>query len=135
MKKLIIPEPIRFILGGAPGLLLNLIILYISSLFFEKEGIKMIIISIIAFILREATSFTVHKLWTFKSRKDVKKEAVYYTISVLIVTTINTVVLFLFIKITNFDVVLSQIIVSLLLFKINLEIVKMVFKKPKTRYA
>jgi putative flippase GtrA len=126
----------RFGFGGIPGAILNYTILYISSLLCIK-GVGMVVISVLAFLLREITSFLIHKFWTFQKSEvktnELKREIVFYIISVAFITTVNTVLFYICVEIYNMNTVLSQFVISTFLFFLNYPAIKKTF--TKTRHA
>lgn len=122
---------IKFGLGGIPGTGLNYIILYFSSIIWKKERKEIIIVSIVAFVFKEIVSFTIHKWWTFKAKgvNKLKAEIISYIGIVILITIVNTILFYMFVKIYNFNPVISQLIINLLFFIVNFPAMKKVFKK------
>ena len=124
-------ESFRFAIGGIPGTILNWIILRLSEIYLIDET-KLILIWIIAFILREILSFSVHKFWTFKRTKEKKglqKEITSYVGMMFLITIVNTASLYVSVEKLGFDSVWSQVVISIIFFFVNLPAVKNVFAK------
>ena len=124
-------ESFRFAIGGIPGTILNWIILRLSEIYLIDET-KLILIWIIAFILREILSFSVHKFWTFKRTKEKKglqKEITSYVGMMFLITIVNTASLYVSVEKLGFDSAWSQVVISIIFFFVNLPAVKNVFAK------
>ena len=124
-------ESFRFAIGGIPGTILNWIILRLSEIYLIDET-KLILIWIIAFILREILSFSVHRFWTFKRTKEKKglqKEITSYVGMMFLITIVNTASLYVSVEKLGFDSAWSQVVISIIFFFVNLPAVKNVFAK------
>ncbi len=127
---------LKFALGGIPGTTLNYLILFFAYSVFGMAGKELVFVALVAFVLKEATSFIVHKFWTFESVdkdfKTVHREVWLYGITVVATTTINTFLFLLLAEHWRWNPVLAQAVINFGFFIVNFPAMKkIVFKNGK----
>lgn len=119
-------------MAGIPGLLLNMTLIHLADVFFEKNGAAMLPVVVFSFIARETVSFITQKKWVFKTdKKESSREVQLYAINSLVIVVFSSV---LFIYATenwkNIDVAFLPIIIGIITVVINIPVMfKIIFKK------
>jgi len=98
----------RYIVAGGTSATIDLILLYILN---SIWGIQYLISAILAFIVAFFVSFTLHKLWTFKTDEMYKThhQVGLYLITSLFGLSFNTLLMYIFVGFFHLPVILSQI--------------------------
>jgi len=125
-------QPRKFILGGFPGVALNLLIIFLSSQH-GTQGKELLLITAISFFMKELISFAIHKTWTFKEVGEIirvtTKEAVYYLMVSITITIANAFIFFIVVDIFNFHYPTStQLAIHFCSFFVNFLTSKEIFK-------
>ncbi len=103
----------RFALGGAPGAILGYVILFLYTPK-NQEISSLILISVIAFFVKESVSFITHKWWTFQklSLGKIVKEILSYFSVMIFLTVLNTVLFYGLVETWKLNSVLTQAIIN-----------------------
>lgn len=98
----------RYIVSGGTSASVLLTLLYIFN---SVLGIQYLLAAILAYIVAFFVSFTLHKIWTFKTDEVHKthNQVALYLVTSLFGLSFNTLLMYIFVDIIYIPVILSQI--------------------------
>ena len=122
---------IKFIFSGGAAAFVTLLTLYF---FTAIVGLWYVVSSVIGYVAGFGVSFTLQKFWAFrdKSTKKIERQAFFYGLTIVANLILNTYGIYFFVQYLDFNYLVAQIIVGLLIACASFFIYRdFIFKKPK----
>ncbi len=127
MSKRKLPQILRFLLGGAIGVVVYYVVLYVLT---EMLGVWYVISAVCAFILNNGINFVIQKFWTFGSKdtRIIPKQLPMYFLMGVCILTANTILLYTLVEYAHLYYMVAQIILTMLLTTASFIVTKRIFK-------
>ncbi|MFA6099052.1 MAG: GtrA family protein [Patescibacteria group bacterium] len=118
---------IRFLLAGAPGVILYYVIYYVLT---DVCGILYLISAAIAWVINFGSNFLLQKYWTFENKTSdhLKRQAGAYALFMIFVALANLGLLYALVDQAHFHHLVAQVIVTIVLTVVSYFISRRIFK-------
>jgi len=121
-----VPKPIRYIISGGSGAVVNLGTLYALT---HIVGVWYLTASVIAFILSFVVSFTLQRIWTFdiRTRDGIARHGVLYLFVALGNLLFNTAFVYLLVEYLQVWYLLAQLLSGMLIALVSFFVYRKIF--------